>query len=103
MNHPWLVSVFLFLAMIIVAAGCVGLFTMGSAAARLHFVSATALLAPGLIVLAILIEKGFSQAGIKSILILAVLYLQSPVLAHVIGRAIHSRERLPPVEQKHPK
>ncbi len=95
MNHPVLVSIFLGLAVLIVLAGCAGLLAMRGAAARLHYASFTALLAPPLVMAAVLSTEGLSQAGFKAILIVVLLLVQGPVVAHAIGRAIYSHDRLP--------
>lgn len=102
MNHPVLVSIFLGLAVAAVLGGCAGIMTMRGAAARLHFVNAATLIAPPLVMAAVLTEEGFSEAGLTAILIVAVLLIQGPVVAHVIGRAIHSHERLPVREERKP-
>lgn len=100
MNHPVLTSIFLTLGVFSVLTGVTGVGLMRNAAARLHYVNATALVAPPLFMAAILCEQGFSQAGLTAILIVVLLWLQGPVLAHVIGRAIHSHERQPRDEGK---
>lgn len=102
MNHPVLVSVFLGLAVLALAGGCLGLVRMGSPAARLHFVGASALVAAPFVLAAILTEEGLSQAGLTAILIVIVLLIQGPVVTHVLGRAIHSRQRLPVTRKQKP-
>src|SRR5438094_592417 len=94
MNHPILVSIFLAGAVLVIIAGAAGVWLMRGAAARLHFVNAAALLAPPLVMAAVLTEEGLSQAGLKAILITLVLFVEGPVLAHVLGRAIYAHERL---------
>jgi multisubunit Na+/H+ antiporter MnhG subunit len=81
--------------MLVVIAGTLGMALMRGAAARLHFVNAVSLVAPPLIMAAVLCDSGFSQAGVKTILIVIVLSLEGPVLAHVLGRAIFTHERVP--------
>lgn len=98
MNHPVLVSIFLVLAVLTVGAGCAGMWLMRGAAARLHFVNAAGLLAPPLVMAAVLTEAGLSQAGLKAVLIAAILFLQGPVLAHVLGRAIYACDQFPTKE-----
>ena len=102
MSHPALDCIFLGAAVLVVAVGCAGMLTMRSAAARLHFINATTLWSAPLVMAAVLSEEGLSQAGLKAILIAAVLLAQGPVLAHVIGRAIHSHDRLPLTNQRKP-
>lgn len=95
MNHPFLVSIFLGIAVLTVGIGCLGLILMRGAAAKLHFVNGVTLVAPLFVLAAVLTEEGLSQAGLKSALIVLLLLIQSPVLTHVVGRAIHSHERRP--------
>ncbi len=92
MSHPILISILLGLAVLAVAAGCIGMLRMRGAAARLHFVSATALLAPPLVMAAVLCQEGLSQAGLKAILLALILLVQGPVAAHVLGRALYTRD-----------
>jgi multisubunit Na+/H+ antiporter MnhG subunit len=47
---------------------------------------------PPCVMMAVLCEEGFSQAGLKAILICLLLTAQGPVLAHVLGRAVWARE-----------
>ncbi len=97
MNHPVLTTVFLVLAVLVIYGCCAGLLLMGSSLARLHYVGAAGLVAPLLIMAAVLTEEGASQAGLKAIMIAVLLAVQGPVVAHILGRAIARRERkLPP-------
>jgi multisubunit Na+/H+ antiporter MnhG subunit len=61
--------------------------------ARLHYIGPAAMLAPVFVAVAILAEKGFSQAGLKAILIAVVVLLETPPLTHILGRAISFHER----------
>lgn len=95
MKHHVLISIFLGLAVLAVLVGCAGMMRMRGAAARLHYTSLTALAAPLFVLGAVVSAEGLSQAGVKAILIVLVLWIQSPVVAHALGRAIHSQESLP--------
>lgn len=71
---------------------CLGLLLMRNVYNRLHYVSLASLLGPIVIVAAVLVQEGLSQAGIKAILILLVLVTISPVMTHAMARAIRLRE-----------
>ncbi len=90
MNHPVLVSVLLAAAILVIYAACLGLLLVRGAAARLHYLGPVTLLSPGLVSLAIIVQEGLSQAGRKAIFITCVLLLEGPILAHILGRAIHA-------------
>lgn len=92
MKHEMLTSVFLALAALATVISCAGLLRMRGAAAKLHFVSWLTLTAPPCVLAAVLCEEGLSQAGRKTILIVALLLLQGPLISHILGRAIHSNE-----------
>ncbi|HVU99731.1 MAG TPA: monovalent cation/H(+) antiporter subunit G [Verrucomicrobiae bacterium] len=100
MTQTILICIFLGAAVLAVAAGCAGLVMMRSAAAKLHFASAAALIAPPFIMAAVLCQQGLSQAGLKAILLVVILFMQGPVAAHVMIRAIHTHERLPMAKER---
>jgi len=92
MNHPVLVSSFLALGVLSALIGCAGMVAMRGAASRLHYVSFSGLVAPCFVLAAVLSAEGLSQAGRKAILLVLVVLVQSPAIAHVLGRAIYFYE-----------
>lgn len=100
MKHPVITCIFLGLAAAAVAVGCLGFLRMRGAAAKLHFAGWTALTAPPWVMAAIVCNEGFSEAGTRAILITVLLFLEAPITAHVLGRAIHSHEHLPKVKNQ---
>ncbi len=68
-------------------ASCVGVAVAGNALARLHLLSAVGTLGPAAIGAAVVVRDGFGPLGIKAILIVGMLWISGPVLAHAIGRA----------------
>ncbi len=92
MSHPVLAGCFLGLAVLAMYLSCLGLLLMRGAAARLHYLGFASLLAPVFVMAAVLTEEGLSMAGRKAILIVLILALEGPVLAHILGRAVHKYE-----------
>jgi len=92
MNHPLVISFFLAGAVIVTLSCSLALVVMGGPLGRLHYLGPASLLASWLVTAAILVEEGFSQAGLKAIMVAVLLGFQSPVVAHVLGRAIAVRE-----------
>ncbi len=92
MSHPVLTSILLGAAVLVVLACCLGLLLMRSPLARLHYLGPASLLAPVLVAAAVLAEEGLGQAGLKAVMIAALLFVQGPVLAHILGRAISIRQ-----------
>lgn len=71
---------------------CLGLVFMANAFDRLHFTGPATALGPICIAAAVVLEEALSTAGIKAILIAAVLLVGGPVLTHAIGRAARVRQ-----------
>jgi multicomponent Na+:H+ antiporter subunit G len=71
---------------------CGGLLAMKNPYDRLHAIAPGNILPPILFTAAIVIREGFSQAGIKAILIALVLILVSPIVSHATARAAWLRE-----------
>ncbi len=93
MKHPVVVSVLLAAAILVLAGCCLGLLLMRSPLARLHYLGPASLLPAVFVAAAVLVEEGFGQAGLKAIMVAVLLLIQGPVLAHLLGRALSSRER----------
>jgi multicomponent Na+:H+ antiporter subunit G len=60
---------------------------------KLHYLGPAAIVGPLFVAAAVVINEGFSQAGIKSLLTAFLLMLSSPVLTHATARALYIRQR----------
>jgi monovalent cation/proton antiporter MnhG/PhaG subunit len=72
---------------------CVGVFVMRDAYDQLHYTGPAAILGPVAFAGAIVIQEGLSQAGVKAVLVAALLIVANPVLTHATGRALYIRRR----------
>jgi multisubunit Na+/H+ antiporter MnhG subunit len=59
---------------------------------RLHYVGPASTLGAFLIGAALVVENGFNQQGVKSVLVVVLLVTISPVLTHATARAARIRE-----------
>jgi multicomponent Na+:H+ antiporter subunit G len=66
---------------------CVGVVVARTIFDRLHFVAAASTVGPFLILAALLVREGLSTQGLESIAAVLLLFLATPVLAHVLARA----------------
>jgi monovalent cation/proton antiporter MnhG/PhaG subunit len=85
-------------------ACCAGVVVMGDVYDKLHFTGPATILGPLALAGAIVVREGLSQAGIKALLIAALLLVANPVLTHATGRALYIRQRdhLEPAEDTSP-
>ena len=74
-------------------ACCVGVLVMEDAYDKLHYLGPAAIVAPALLAAGVVIRESFSQAGIKALLVAALLAVSSPVLTHATARALYIRRR----------
>jgi multisubunit Na+/H+ antiporter MnhG subunit len=58
---------------------------------RLHVVAPAGMLGAPLVCAAVLVDEGFTQGGIKAIMIAAILTATGPLLTHATGRAVRLR------------
>ncbi len=72
-------------------ACCLGLLVGRNPYARLHFLGPAALLGATAFCAAVITQEGFSQSGIKAILILLCLVGGGAVVSHATARAIFAR------------
>ena len=65
---------------------------------QIHYLAPGSLIGSIAIAAAVLVHEGFSQAGVKSILIAILLLVSNPVLSHATARAarIRRKQQLPP-------
>ena len=74
-------------------ACCLGVLVMEDAYDKLHYLGPATILGPVLIAVAVVVDEGLGQAGIKSLLTALLLIIASPVLAHATARALYIRQR----------
>ena len=74
-------------------ACCVGVVVMRDVYDKLHFTGPATILGPLALTAAIVVQEGLSQAGIKALLVAALLVVANPVLTHATGRALYIRQR----------
>jgi len=74
-------------------ACCVGVLVMDDAYDKLHYLGPAALIGPPCIAAAVVLRESLGQAGIKSLLVVALLTVASPVLSHATARALYIRQR----------
>jgi monovalent cation/proton antiporter MnhG/PhaG subunit len=70
---------------------CIGVLVMRDVFDRLHYTGLASSLGPAALAAAIVIAESFSWAGIKALLIAALLWVTNAVLTHATGRAAHVR------------
>jgi len=65
---------------------------------QIHFLAPGSLIGAVAIPAAVLVHDGFSQAGVKAILIAILLVISNPVLSHATARAgrVRRKRQLPP-------
>ena len=81
------------IAVITALSGVVGVVAADNVYDRLHFIGPAGIFPPLCLAVAVVIDEGpLSQAGLKSILVAALLLGLSPVLVHATARAAYVRE-----------
>ena len=85
-------DVFLGLAVAIVLLSSVGVLVMRGVYDKLHFVTPAALVAPILVMLAVLVHAGFSATSAETLLALLFMVIAGPFLTHATVRAARIRE-----------
>jgi multisubunit Na+/H+ antiporter MnhG subunit len=89
----WLaVDVLLGLAVAVVLASAAGVLLMRDAYQKLHYVTPVSVVAPVLIALATAIQSGWTVSSGQAWLVVALMVITSPFLAHATVRAIWIRE-----------
>jgi multisubunit Na+/H+ antiporter MnhG subunit len=96
-------DVLLALAVLTVAAAALGVAIMPDAAARLHYVTPAAVVAPILVALAVFVTEGLDENTGETVLAVLIMVAVAPFLSHATIRAIrvseHGDWRLPPADQ----
>jgi multisubunit Na+/H+ antiporter MnhG subunit len=92
MTREIITDVLLTLATATVAAAALGVAVMPDAAARLHYVTPAAVVAPVLVLLAIFVTEGLDENTGETLLAVLVMIAVAPFLSHATIRAIRARE-----------
>ncbi|HEX6450895.1 MAG TPA: monovalent cation/H(+) antiporter subunit G [Trebonia sp.] len=85
-------DVLLGLAVLVVTASAAGVLVMRDAAARLHFVTPAAVVAPILVAVAVFVRQGLDENSGETLVALFFMVLAGPYLSHATIRAIRVRE-----------
>ena len=85
-------DVLLALAVLTVAASALGVAVMPTAAARLHYVTPAAVVAPVLVALAVFVTEGLDENTGETVLALLVMIVAAPFLSHATIRAIRASD-----------
>lgn len=85
-------DVLLGIAAALVVISSIGVLVMRDVYQKLHFVTPGALVAPVLVALAVLVQKGYQEDTAGAFLAVAFLAVAGPVLAHATIRAARTRE-----------
>jgi len=92
MARAVVVDVLLGLAVAVVLASAAGVLLMRDAYQKVHYVTPISVVAPVLVGLAILAQSGWTISSGQSWLVVAVMVIASPFLAHATVRAIWIRD-----------
>ena len=71
---------------------CIGIIVLRGAYNKLHCLSTASICGGVLLIAAVLLASGFSEAGIKTLLACVILVFTGPILVHVTARAARIRE-----------
>ena len=81
------------LATLTVVLSSVGIAVMPGAAAKLHYVTPAAVVAPVLVTLAVFVREGLDSSTGMTVIAMVFMVAVSPYLSHATLRAIRARER----------
>lgn len=93
MKHPFIDGVCLLCACGAAALACAGAARAAGALAKLHYVALASMVTPICVAAAVWVEDGLGAAAIKATVVAILLAAESPLIAHVTGRAIFFRDR----------
>jgi monovalent cation/proton antiporter MnhG/PhaG subunit len=91
--RDWIISGLLAVAVAVEWLCCAGMLAMKNPYDRLHAIAPANILAPIFVAGAVLVSEGFSQAGIKAVLVAVALILTGPIVGHATARAARIREK----------
>ncbi len=94
-GHDLLLAIPLALAAAACLVSAVGVLAMRGAYNKLHFLAPVSLLGSFFVVLAIVLDKGWSQESVKAALVMLVLWISNPVLTQATARAHKIRSEAP--------
>jgi len=92
MARAVIVDVLLGLAVAVVLASAAGVLLMRDAYQKVHYVTPISVVAPVLVGLAILVQSGWTISSGQAWLVVALMLISAPFLAHATIRAIWIRE-----------
>ena len=87
------VAVLLTLGVASALMGALGLLATRDPYDQLHFTGPATVIGPVAIAAAVLVEEPLSSAGVKAVLIAAIMVFTGPILLHATARAARVRER----------
>ena len=92
MTREIITDVLLALAVATVAAAALGVAVMPGAAARLHYVTPAAVVAPVLVLLAVFVTEGLDENTGETLLAVLIMIVTAPFLSHATIRAIRASD-----------
>lgn len=92
MTREIITDVLLTLAVLTVAAAALGVAIMPGAAARLHYVTPAAVVAPVLVTLAIFVTEGLDENTGETVIAALIMIAAAPFLSHATIRAIRASD-----------
>jgi multisubunit Na+/H+ antiporter MnhG subunit len=92
MTREIITDALLTLAVLTVAAASLGVAVMPDAAARLHYVTPAAVVAPVLVLLAVFVTEGLDENTGETLLAVLIMIAVAPFLSHATIRAIRARD-----------
>jgi multisubunit Na+/H+ antiporter MnhG subunit len=96
MTREIITDVLLALAVATVAAAALGVAVMPGAAARLHYVTPAAVVAPVLVLLAVFVTEGLDENTGETLLAVLIMIATAPYLSHATIRAIRASDATAP-------
>lgn len=91
-GHEIATSIFLWIGVIVAVLSSVCMVLSTELLDRLHYMAPVANVGATAILVAIVLQEGWGQAAVKTLLISAVLIIMNAVLAHATARAARVRE-----------
>jgi multisubunit Na+/H+ antiporter MnhG subunit len=92
MTREIVTDALLALAVATVAAAALGVAVMPDAAARLHYVTPAAVVAPVLVLLAVFVTEGLDENTGETLLAVLIMIAMAPFLSHATIRAVRARD-----------
>ncbi len=90
--HQIAIEVLLWGAVGLTVVCTVGMLVMDDVLERIHYMSPVAIISAFAIFLAVLLQEGWHQAAVKSLLVALVLFFMNAVLSHATARAARVRQ-----------